>query len=144
MGRRHSHEDSLKSSFPSCLTMMADVIALRAALTQMGFGPACATFITDTQGMNNLEEFCLLDDDTVQNLCKAIRRPGRMMDNPAFAAAGGAAAAAAAGIPEWVPHPGFLISTHTEMNLQLMCYFLRYREHTSQVTITADITLAAV
>ena len=66
------------------------------------------------------------------------------MDNPAFVAASGAAAAAAAGIPEWVPHPGFLISTRAEMNLQLMCCFLHYREHMLHVTITADITLAAV
>ena len=51
---------------------MADLVALRAALTRMGFGPACATFITDTQGMNNLEEFRLLDDDAAQNLCKVI------------------------------------------------------------------------
>ena len=49
-----------------------------------------------------------------------------MMDNPAFAAAGGAAEAAAAGIPERVPHPGFVVSTHAETNLQLMCYFLHY------------------
>ena len=79
---------------------MVDVVALSTALTRMGSGPACATFITDTQGMNNLEEFHLLDDDAVQNLCKAIRCPGGMMDNPAFAAAGGSAAAAAAGILE--------------------------------------------
>ena len=51
---------------------MADLVALRAALTRMGFGPAYATFITDTQGMNNLEEFRLLDDDAAQNLCKVI------------------------------------------------------------------------
>ena len=123
---------------------MADVVALCAALTRMGFGPACVTFITDTQGMNNLEEFCLLEDDAAQNLCKAIHRPGGMMDNPAFAAAGGAATAAAARLPERVPHPGFLVSTHAETNLQLMCYFLQYREHTSHVTIAADVTLAAV
>ena len=114
---------------------MADLVALHAALTQMGFGPACVTFITDTQGMNNLKEFCLLDDDAVQSLCKAICCPGGMEDNPAFAAAG---------IPERVPHPGFLISTHAEMNLQLMCYFLHYQEHMSCVTITADVTLATV
>ena len=123
---------------------MADVIALRAVLTWMGFRPACATFITDTQGMNNLEEFRLLDDDTAQNLCKLIHRPGGMMDNAAFVAGGGTAAAAASGIPEWVPHPGFLISTRAEMNLQLMCYFLHYQEHTLRVAIAADITLAAV
>ena len=96
---------------------MADVVALHTALTWMGFGPACATFITDTQGMNNLEEFHLLDDDAAQNLCKAIWHPGGMMDNPAFAAAGSAATAAAAGILEQVPHPGFLVSTCAEMSL---------------------------
>ena len=79
---------------------MADVVALHAALTWMGFGPACAMLITDTQGMNNLEQFRLLDDDAAQNLCKAIHCPGGMMDNPAFAAAGGTATAAAAGILE--------------------------------------------
>ena len=66
------------------------------------------------------------------------------MDNPAFAAAAFAAAAATARILEQVPHPGFLVSTRAEMNLKLICYFLRYREHTSRVTITADVTLAAV
>ena len=106
----------------------------------MGFGPVCVMFITDTQGMNNLEEFGLLDDDAVQNLCKAIHCPGGMEDNPAFAAAGGTAA----GIPERVPHPGLLISTHAEMNLQLMCYFLHHQEHMSCVTITADVTLVIV
>ena len=94
--------------------------------------------------MNNLEEFRFLDDDTAQNLCKVICWPGGMMDNPAFVAASGAATVAAARILEWVPYPGFLISTWAEMNLQLMCYFLHYREHMLHVTITADITLAAV
>ena len=48
--------------------MMADVVALRPALTRMGFRPACVTFITDTQGMNNFDEFHLLDDDAAQTL----------------------------------------------------------------------------
>ena len=52
---------------------MAELIALRAALTRMGFTAAIATFLTDTQGMNDLEEFLLMDDEGVGTLCKAIR-----------------------------------------------------------------------
>ena len=64
---------------------MAELVALRTALTRMGFSPAVASFITDTQGMNDLAEFLLLDDEGVGTLCKAIRRRGGQVPNPAFA-----------------------------------------------------------
>ena len=51
---------------------MAELVALRTALTCMGFTAAVPSFITDTQGMNDLEEFLLLDDEGVGTLCKAI------------------------------------------------------------------------
>ena len=75
------------------LSTMAELVALRTALTCMGFTTAVASFITDTQGMNDLEEFLLLDDEGVGTLCKAIRRPGGQIPNPAFAAARTVAAA---------------------------------------------------
>ena len=123
---------------------MAELVALCAALTRMGFTAAVATFITDTQGMNDLEEFLLMDDEGVGTLCKAIRRPGGQIPNPAFAAAGPPAAAAAAGIPANISNPGHVVSTRAETNLKLMCYFLRYRRSTSRNTDAAAITLAAV
>ena len=123
---------------------MAELVALRAALTRMGFTAAVATFITDTQGMNDLEEFLLMDDEGVGTLCKAIQRPGGQIPNPAFAAAGPPAAAAAAGIPANISNPGHVVSTRAETNLKLMCYFLRYRRSTSRNTDAAAITLAAV
>ena len=123
---------------------MTELVALRTALTRMGFSPAVASFITDTQGMNDLDEFLLLDDEGVGTLCKAIRRPGGQVPNPAFAAAGTAAAAAAAGIPANISNPGYVVSTRTETNLKLMCYFLRYRRSTSRDTEAAVITLDAV
>ena len=123
---------------------MAELVALHAALTRMGFSPAVASFITDTQGMNDLEEFLLLDDEGVGTLCKAIRRPGGQIRNPAFAAAGTAAAAAADGIPANISNPGYVVSTRAETNLKLMCYFLRYRRSTSRDTEAAVITLDAV
>ena len=110
----------------------------------MGFTAAVATFITDTQGMNDLEEFLLMDDEGVGTLCKAIRRPGGQVPNPAFAAAGPAAAAAATGIPANISNPGHVVSTRAETNLKLMCYFPHYRRSTSCNTDAAAITLAAV
>ena len=51
---------------------MAELVALHTASTHMGFTPAVASFITDTQGMNDLEEFLLMHDEGVGTLCKAI------------------------------------------------------------------------
>ena len=77
----------------------------------MGFSPVVASFITGTQGMNDLEEFLLMDDEGV----------GTQIPNPAFAAAGTAAAGAAAGIPANISNPGYVVSMRAETNLKLMC-----------------------
>ena len=123
---------------------MAELVVQCAALTCMGFTPAVATFIMDTQGMNDLEEFLLMDDEGVRTLCKVIRRLGGHVPNPAFAAAGTAAAAAAAGIPTNISNPGYVVSTCAETNLKLMCHFLCYHRSTSRNTEATIITPAAV
>ena len=123
---------------------MAELFALCAALTNMGFSPAIASFITDTQGLNDLKDFLLMDDEGVGTLCKAIQCPGGQIPNPAFAATGTAAAAAAAGIPTNISNPGYIVSTHAETNLKLMCYFLCYHRSTSHNMEAAIITLDAV
>ena len=55
-----------------------------------------------------------------------------------------AAAAAAARIPTNISNPGYIVSTHAETNLKLMCYFLHYRRSTSCDTEAAVITLDTV
>ena len=123
---------------------MAELVTLHAALTRMGFSPAVASFITDTQGMNDLDEFLLMDDEDMGTLCKAIHHPGGQIPNPAFAAAGTAATVAATGIPTNISNPGYVVSTCAKTNLKLMCYFLCYRRSTSHDTEAAVITLDAV
>ena len=54
------------------------------------------------------------------------------------------AAPAAAGIPTNIANPGYVVSTHAETNLKLMCYFLCYCTSTLHNTEAADITLEAV
>ena len=129
---------------------MAQVNAIRTALGRLGFSNEAANYITSNQngqGMNSLAEFAVLTDDEVENLCKVVRRPGGMMQNPNAAAPPGAdaaAAAAAAAQPAQIPNPGLAVTLRAENNLKLACYFLRYKERTSRA-VTADmITLASV
>ena len=49
---------------------MADVVALRAALTRLGFSAKGAGFITDNQGLDTLDEFKVLTIDEIEGLCK--------------------------------------------------------------------------
>lgn len=62
---------------------------IQAALQRIGFNAPSSREIVVNQGMDQLEEFKLLSDDEVSNLCKVIRRPGgtvgsgtRRMPNP--------------------------------------------------------------
>jgi hypothetical protein len=49
----------------------------------MGFEDAAtSTSITDNQDVNSLEELKILRDNEITNLCKALRRPGGLIDNP--------------------------------------------------------------
>jgi hypothetical protein len=56
--------------------MAANQAAIRSALTRLGFSNQAATFINEAQEMDALNEFALLTDDEVENMCKVIRNPG--------------------------------------------------------------------
>lgn len=114
---------------------MADLPALRTALTRIGFTNDAAVFITDAQGLGELAEFQILTDSEVENLCKVTRRPGGTIPNPNVANAGQ---------PGEIPNPGIPVSLRAENNLKLMCYFLRHKERTSRAVTAADVTLANV
>ena len=49
---------------------------LRSAYGRIGFSAEAALVITDTQGIDNMEELNILTDGEIENLCKVIRRPG--------------------------------------------------------------------
>ena len=61
---------------------MADVVALCAALTCLGFSAKAARFITYNQGLDTLDELKVLTNDEIESLCKVVRRPGGTVPNP--------------------------------------------------------------
>ena len=54
--------------------MAAHLAALRTALVRMGTTADVANEITATQGIDTIEELCILTDDEVKALCHAIRQ----------------------------------------------------------------------
>lgn len=109
--------------------------ALRTMLQRVGFTNNAATTIVDTQGMDSLDEFRLLKDDEVEDLCKVVRRPGGMIANPD---------ATAAGQPPNIPNPGIPVSLKATNNLKLVCYYLRYKARSSRVVTAAEIDAVTV
>ena len=114
---------------------MAAIISIRAMLQRVGFSAAAATYITDNQGLDTLDEMKILTDTEVENLCKVIRRPGGVIPNPA---------AGQAGVPAEVPNHGLQVPLRAENNLKLACYFLRYQERTSRAVTPVDVTLVNI
>jgi hypothetical protein len=115
--------------------MAANLAALRAALTRMGFAAAVATNITDVENIDSLEELQLLSSNDVENLCQTIQNPGGLVNNPN---------ANVAGQPQQIRNPGRHVSACAKKNLKLTTYFLRHQEHTSRTIQAADITLQAI
>ena len=87
------------------------------------------------QGLNSLQEFRYLSDDDVKTLCKTLRSPGGTIPNPDHGLPGQ---------PATIRNPGFQVSLRAEHNLKLMCYFIRFKYHTSRDIEPANITLDTV
>ena len=76
---------------------MADVVALHADLTRLGFSDKAAGFITNDQGLDTLDELKVITNDEIESLCKVVRRPGGTAPNPN---------AGDPGQPDTLPNPG--------------------------------------
>jgi hypothetical protein len=90
--------------------MAANLAALHAALTRVGFTAAVATNITDVENIDSLDELKLLSSDDVETLCKMLRNPGGMVNNPNVGVAGQ---------PQQICNPGRHVSACAEKNMKL-------------------------
>ena len=90
---------------------------------QIEFSAEAALVITNTQGIDCMEELEILTDGEIENLCKVIRRPGGIntITN--------------------VANLGTQVSLKTENNLKLVSFFLKHKARTGRVAVATDITL---
>jgi hypothetical protein len=114
---------------------MADIPALRAALTRVGFTAQVAQNITDVENIDSLEELKLLSAEDVETLCKTLRNPGGLVNNPNAGIAGQ--------LPQ-IRNPGRHVSARAEKNMKLTSYFLRHQDHCSRTAQAAEITLLLI
>jgi hypothetical protein len=111
---------------------MAAVAAFRTALRAIGFSIEAARTITDDQEISSIEELKMLFDNDVVELCKALRRPGGTIINPA------------AGQFGQIPNPGINIPLRAVENLKMAAYYARHHDRISRPLLPAGLTLANV
>ena len=114
---------------------MADVVALRAALMRLGFSAKAAGFINDDQGLDTLDELKLLINDEIESLCNIVWRPGGTVYNPNYGDPGQQST---------LSNPGEQVPFQAELNLNLACYYLRFKDRTSHVVGSTEINLITI
>ena len=113
---------------------MADVVALRAALTRLGRSAKGAGFRTDDQELDALDDLKVLTNYEIESLCNVIRRPGGTIPNPN---------AGAPGQPATLSNTGEQVPLRAELYLKLACYYLRFKDRTSRVVGAPEINLVS-
>jgi len=113
---------------------MAELQAIRDALERIGFSEEASDYITGDQGLDEVEEFRILSDSEVENLCKNTRRPGGIINNPNRGRNN----------PATIPNPGVPVSLKAENNLKLMCYYIRHQDRVSRTVRIQDIDSEAI
>jgi hypothetical protein len=68
-----------------------------------------ATYITNIENIDSLEEFQLLSKDDVETLCQMIRNPGGLVNNPN---------AGVAGQPQQIQNPGRHVKQSEKLSMQ--------------------------
>ena len=107
---------------------MAAAIKIRSAFVRLGFTAAALEAMTDVQIIDSTDDIKLILDADAEGLCKVVRSPGGQ--------------ALIAGVLQ--DYLGNQVLLRAETNLNLECYYLRYRDRTSRAKVAADITLKNV
>ena len=103
---------------------MSEGTLVRSMLERVGFANAAASKVTQDQGIDSVAELRIMDDSTVTNLCKVLRRPGGEVNG--------------------YPDPGVKVSARAEENLKLVVYLIKHLDRTQRPVVLRDFTLASI
>jgi hypothetical protein len=109
-----------------------DLAAMHQLFQGMGYSQVAVTAIVDKQGIDSLDEPCILKDEEITNLCKVICHPGGQIANPYLLQQGN------------IPNPGISVSLHMESNTKLAKWMIMHRTlHILHPCQPGDVTLLA-
>ena len=100
---------------------MAQAYPIAQAFMRLGLLVRAGSSAANNQGINTIEELRRLKDNDVDELCKAMRRPGGYVANPN---------AGQAGQPLVMANPGHAVNLQTQNNIKFAAYWLRLQEKT--------------
>ena len=111
---------------------MAQVVAMIALFECMSCTNDAAQVLVNGQGIDLLEELCLLTDKEIDHLFKLVRSPGGQIPNPN---------AAGAGQPALIPATGHSCSMVATRNVKLAAYLVRHCVRTSRPCVPGHVDL---
>ena len=79
----------------------------KSMLTRLGWIDAASSSMYDKQAIKSIDEFRLMDNESVKTLCKFLRRPGGVMGTGD-------------------PDPGVKVNARAESNLMLNVYLIKH------------------
>ena len=80
-----------------------------------------ARMALNNQGLTSFDDFLLLTEDDISDLCSIARKPGGNIPNPAFNRRN-----PVPGVPATIPNPGVLIGHLHEKRLKLLRFYLHH------------------
>ena len=96
---------------------------------RLSFTAAAANTIIQDQGIDSLQEVCLLEPSDVETLCKTIHHPSGTIQHG----------------NQDVPNPSISISALAESNLKIAAWYLMHMHSQVQCTrVLADVTHNAI
>ena len=67
--------------FYGVITRRMERLSCKAMITCLGWIDAASSLMYDDQAINSIDEFISLDDESIKNICKALRRYGVVTAN---------------------------------------------------------------
>ena len=108
---------------------MDSEVPIKTLCPRLDFSAGATNNITNDQGIDNLDELKLLNDNDCENLCKSIRCPGEKVFGQG-------------GVD--IPNPGISVSLRANMNLILTTYYLWHLDKISRTICEVNVTLLVV
>jgi hypothetical protein len=93
----------------------------------LGIGDQAARDAINAQGLDTFEDFLLLEEKDIEDVCSNVRKPGGVIPNPNYDPAN-----VVAGVPATIPNPGIQLGHIYEKRLKLLRYYLHHLERIQQ------------
>jgi hypothetical protein len=106
-------------------------------INTIGINVAGATAALNAQGIEGFDDFTILTEDDVSNVCNNVRKPGGTIVNPNFNPA-----QPIPGVPPTIPNPGIQLGHVFEKRLKMLHYYCNHMLRIQRPIVANQATIA--